>query len=222
MLSFLKSTVGKKYLMGLSGAVWAGFVFVHMAGNLLIFLGPDAYNKYAHSLASGNLVVAVDTLLLIALIVHVFLAVNLTMENRAARPERYAVRGGREKGATLASRTMAVHGSIILIFVVTHLLTFKFGTVYMTNVNGVEMRDLARLMVEVFQQPLYVAWYVISLVLLFFHLKHGVGSVFQSFGLLHPTYQPMIKKLSLTYALVVSAGFISQPIYVFLIAGSRS
>lgn len=218
MLSFLKSTVGKKYLMGISGLVWAGFVFAHMAGNLLIFLGADAYNKYGHGLASGNIVLVVDAVLLLALILHVFLAINLTMENRRARPQRYAAAGSREKGSALASRTMAVHGTIILIFIVTHLLTFKFGTVYMTNVGGVEMRDLARLMVEVFQQPLYVAWYVISLVLLFFHLKHGVGSIFQSFGLLHPTYQPVIKKLSWTYALVVSAGFISQPIYVFLIA----
>jgi len=217
MFSFLTSTVGKKYLMGLSGLIWTGFVFAHMAGNMLMFVSPDAYNIYGHNLVSGNLIYFVEGLLILALLTHVGLAISLTLENRRSRPDRYAVRGRGAKSARWASRTMAIHGTIILIFIVTHLITFKFGTYYETTVDGVVMRDLFRLMVEIFTQPVYLAWYFISLILLGFHLSHGVGSVFQSFGLLHPTYQPMIKTVSWVYAIVVVVGFLSQPIAVFLL-----
>ncbi|MBX2988093.1 MAG: succinate dehydrogenase cytochrome b subunit [Bdellovibrionaceae bacterium] len=218
MLNFLTSTVGKKYLMGASALVWVGFVFAHMAGNLLMFVSPDAYNAYGHALTSGMIIYVAETGLILALLTHVFLGIQLTLQNRAARPQRYAAAGSRSKGAVFASRTMAIHGTIILIFLVSHLITFKFGTYYETTVNGVVMRDLYRLLVEIFAQPVYVIWYVISLVLLGFHLSHGVGSMFQSFGLLHPTYQPVIRKLSWTYAIVVVAGFLAQPIVVFFIA----
>lgn len=216
MFSFLTSTVGKKYLMGLSGLIWTGFVFAHMAGNMLMFVSPDAYNTYGHNLVTGNIIYFAEALLILALVTHVVLAINLTWENRRARSSRYAMLGGKEKGSRWASRTMAIHGTIILIFLVSHLITFKFGTYYETTVHGVVMRDLFRLMIEIFSQPLYLAWYFISLILLGFHLSHGVGSVFQSFGLLHPAYQPMIKTVSWVYAVVVVLGFLSQPIAVFL------
>ncbi len=217
MFSFLTSTVGKKYLMGLSGLIWTGFVFAHMAGNMLMFVSPDAYNTYGHNLVSGNIIYFIEGLLILALLTHVGLAVNLTLENRRARTSRYAVLGGKEKGSRWASRTMALHGTIILIFLVSHLITFKFGAYYETTVDGVVMRDLFRLMIEIFTQPIYFAWYAISLVLLGFHLSHGVGSVFQSFGLLHPSYQPLIKTISWVYASVVVLGFLSQPIAVALL-----
>lgn len=217
MLNFLTSTVGKKYLMGLSALIWTGFVFAHMAGNMLMFVSADAYNAYGHALVTGNLIYFVEAVLILALVLHVGLAINLTYNNRRARGTRYA--GGNpsgEKGARWASRTMALHGTIILIFIVSHLITFKFGVYYETTVDGVVMRDLYRLMVEIFTQPVYLVWYFISLILLGFHLTHGVGSIFQSFGLLHPSYQPMIKTLSWVYAIVVVGGFLSQPIAVFL------
>lgn len=216
MIKFLTSTVGKKYLMGLSGLIWTGFVFAHMAGNMLMFISPEAYNTYGHNLVSGNLIYIVETVLILALMTHVGLAISLTMENRRSRPQGYAVQAGPDKGSRWASRTMAIHGTIILIFLVSHLLTFKFGVYYETTVDGVVMRDLFRLMVEIFTQPLYLVWYFISLILLGFHLSHGVGSIFQSFGLLHPTYQPLIKMVSWVYALVVVVGFLSQPIAVAL------
>lgn len=218
MNHFLTSTVGKKYLMGLAGLVWVGFVFAHMAGNLLIFIGPEAYNAYGHGLTSGRLIYFIEGLLLLALLTHVVLAVSLTLQNRAAKGTRYASRGSREKGAVWGSRTMALQGTIILFFIIYHLITFKFGPVYMTNVGGVEMRDLHRLMVEVFHQPAYVLGYVICLLILGIHLSHGVGSVFQSFGLLHPTYQPVIHQARWIYSVVVIAGFLSQPIYIFFFA----
>jgi succinate dehydrogenase / fumarate reductase cytochrome b subunit len=156
----------------------------------------------------------VETVLVLSLITHVVLAIQLTRQNKAARGQSYAVSGKREKGASLASQTMAIHGVIILIFFVHHLLTFKYGPHYETTVNGVVMRDLFRLIIEIFKQPIYVGWYVISLFLLGFHLSHGVSSLFQSFGLLHPSYQPVIRLAGKAYAVIVVLGFIAQPVYI--------
>ena len=111
---------------------------------------------------------------------------------------------------------MIYQGSLILAFIILHLITFKYGPHYTTTVDGVVMRDLFKLIVEVFNQPGYVIWYLVSLVLVAMHLRHGVSSVFQSFGLLHPAYQQPIKVLGYTYSFIVGAGFISQPIYIFL------
>lgn len=217
MSGFLGSTVGKKYLMGITGLIWAGFVLAHMAGNLLIFVSADAYNSYGHALTSGNIIYVAETVLILALIVHVYTAVSLTMNNRAAKNQRYAVTASGKKKTTLASRTMAVQGSIILVFIILHLITFKYGVHYETTVNGTPMRDLARLMFEVFQQPGYVIWYLVALILLGFHLSHGVGSTFQSLGLMEGTYRNMWKKLSYAYATIVALGFIAQPVYIFLV-----
>lgn len=216
MLGFLRSTVGKKYIMGISGLVWAGFVLAHMAGNLLIFISNDAYNAYGHAITSGNILYVAEAVLLLALITHVYMAISLTVGNRSAKGSRYAVAAKGAKRVTLASRTMAIQGSLILVFVILHLITFKYGPHYDTTVNGVQMRDLARLMEEVFQQPGYVIWYLVALITLGFHLKHGVGSSFQSLGLMEGTYRNTWRKLSITYGLIVAAGFIAQPIYLLM------
>lgn len=217
MSGFLGSTVGKKYIMGITGLIWAGFVLTHMAGNLLIFVSADAYNAYGHALTSGNLIYVAEIVLVLALIAHVYSAISLTKHNREAKQTRYAVAAKGQKRVTLASRTMAIQGSLILAFVILHISTFKYGTYYETTVNGVVMRDLARLMVEVFQSPAYVVWYLVSLILLGFHLTHGVGSTFQSLGLMNGSYREGLRKLSLTYGVIVALGFIAQPLYLFFI-----
>jgi succinate dehydrogenase / fumarate reductase cytochrome b subunit len=215
MSGFLGSSVGKKYLMGISGLIWAGFVLAHMAGNLLIFVSADAYNSYGHAITSGNIIYVAEVVLLLALILHVYMAFSLTIQNRAAKDTRYAVAASGKKKVTLASRTMAIQGSLILAFVIYHLITFKFGVHYETTVNGVVMRDLAKLMFEVFQSPTYVIWYVVCLILLGYHLSHGIGSSFQSLGLMEGTYRNTWKKLSYGYAVIVALGFIAQPLYIF-------
>lgn len=217
MLQFLKSTVGRKYLMAATGLVWMGFVVGHMAGNMLILFSADAYNQYGHAIVSNKILLYGTELTLAgAIAVHIFCAVSLTRQNRAARGTRYAVDTNGEKGTTWASRYMAVQGSAILAFIISHLITFKYGKFYETTVDGVVMRDLHRLVVEVFHNPKYVAWYVLCLLLLMFHLSHGAASVFQSFGILEKKMQAEVKKLAWTYALIVACGFLSQPAYVFL------
>lgn len=220
MFDFVKSTVGRKYIMGISGLVWMGFVLSHMAGNMLILVSPDLYNAYGHAIVSNKpLLYGAESVLVLALIVHVMTAISLTIENRKARGSRYAVSASGDKASTLASRTMGMQGSVVLAFIILHLATFKYGTHYDTTVNGVQMRDLHRLIVEVFQQPGYVLWYVVALILLMFHLSHGASSIFQSFGFLERKMQKGLRKFAWTYAIIVVAGFLSQPAYVFLLKG---
>lgn len=216
MTGFLGSTVGKKYLMGLSGLAWAGFVLAHMAGNLLMFVSADMYNMYGHALTSGKIIYVAEAGLILALITHVYCAIILTIQNRATKQSKYAVAASGEKKVSKASRTMAIQGSLILAFIILHIVTFKYGTHYETTVDGIVIRDLFRLIIEVFHQPGYVFWYIICLVLLGFHLSHGIKSSFQSLGVMNGTYRSIFQKISIAYAVIVAAGFIAQPIYVYL------
>ena len=216
MLHFFTSTVGRKYLMGLSGLVWMGFIMGHMAGNMLIFVSADAFNAYGHAIVSNKILLyGTEIVLVLALIVHVFTAISLTRENKSARNTRYAMTPNNEKKAVWASRFMGVQGSVILAFIIIHLITFKYGKYYETTVDGVVMRDLYRMVVEAFQNPMYTLWYLVALCLMLIHLSHGAASVFQSFGVLERKMQANIKKGAWAYAIVVAGGFISQPLYVF-------
>jgi succinate dehydrogenase / fumarate reductase cytochrome b subunit len=202
--------------MGLTGLGMAGFVFGHMAGNLLVFLGPEAFNRYGHAIVSNKpLLYTAETLLLIGVFIHMICGIWLTRDNKNARDGRYAVDPIDQKAASLPSRTMIHSGVIIAVFIVLHLLHFKFGQVYEVTYDGVTMRDLHRNLVEVFGNPVYVAWYVGALVLLGMHLKHGFEACWQSLGFRHPVYSALIAKLSWVYTGVVTLGFISQPLYVF-------
>lgn len=214
---FITSTVGMKYLMGLSGLIWVGFILAHMSGNLLLFVGADAYNEYSHALTSGKLIYLVEGALVFSLLSHVFMGIKLTLKNRCAKGVRYHHQACGEKKVSWASRTMIFHGAIILFFVVNHLLTFKYGPYYETTLNGIVVRDIHRLVVEVFSNPGYVAGYIFCLLILMAHLSHGVGSLFQSFGLNSRAHDKRIKFCSIVYALLVGGGFIAQPIYVYLL-----
>lgn len=211
------ASIQKKMFMGICGLIWTGFVFTHMAGNMLILVSAELYNKYGHAIVSNKpLLYTAETVLLAALIGHVIMGVWLTIENRRATPKKYAVSASGDKRTTLASRTMALQGSLILFFIVYHLITFKYGTEYLVTYDGVEMRDLHRLIVEIFQQPMYVVGYIVCLLILGWHLSHGVSSIFQSLGFNHPKYNSKIKTIGCVYAIVVALGFISQPLYVIV------
>lgn len=218
MLDFLKSTVGRKYVMGLTGLVWMGFIFGHMAGNMLLLVSADAFNAYGHAIVSNKILLyGAEVTLVLALIAHVVTAISLTVKNRSSRDTRYAVQPNGEKGARFASRTMALQGSILLAFIILHLISFKYGAHYETVVNGVQMRDLHKLVIESFKQTSYVAWYCVALVIMMFHLSHGAHSIFQSFGILERKMQDNLRVFAWVYAAVVVGGFLSQPLYVYFI-----
>lgn len=218
MLDFLKSTVGRKYVMGLTGLVWMGFIFGHMAGNMLLLVSADAFNAYGHAIVSNKILLyGAEVTLVLALIAHVVTAISLTVKNRSSRNSRYAVQPNGDKGARFASRTMALQGSILLAFIILHLIAFKYGANYETTVNGVQMRDLHRLVIESFKQTGFVVWYCIALIIMMFHLSHGAHSIFQSFGILERKMQDNLRVFAWVYAAVVVGGFLSQPLYVYFI-----
>jgi succinate dehydrogenase / fumarate reductase cytochrome b subunit len=218
-MQFVRSSIGKKVIMAVSGLVWTGFVFGHMAGNLLMFVSPDLYNAYGHAIVHNKpLLFTAETVLSLALITHVITALLLSKENMDARPVGYAASAQGVKKPTLASQTMKYTGAIVLFFIISHLFTFKYGPEYTTTVSGVEMRDLYKLLVEVFSKPAFAFGYVLCLGLLGMHLKHGVQAAVQSLGFRHPKYTPMIKIAAVVYATVVSLGFIAQPLYIFFAA----
>jgi succinate dehydrogenase / fumarate reductase cytochrome b subunit len=214
---FLCSSIGKKSVMAITGLIWSGFVLSHMIGNLLIFVSAEAYNKYSHMLISNPAIYIAEGALLVTILVHAFDGMKLSWENRQARPERYAVSPSPQKGASVASKSMIFTGSLMFAFLIYHLITFKFGPYFEVTYDGVVMRDIFKVVVEVFQNPLYVAGYVVCMVFVGLHLSHGFQSSFQSLGFYHPKYSALIKKFGCFYSFIVAAGFIAQPIYVFFV-----
>jgi succinate dehydrogenase / fumarate reductase cytochrome b subunit len=201
--------------MGITGLGLCGFLLVHMSGNLLLFVGPEAFNMYSHKLVSNPLIYVAEVGLVALFLVHVFKAVLVSWHNKQARPVDYIRHTNGDKHTTPVSRTLMAQGLIILVFVILHLATFKYGPHYKITYNGEEVRDIYRLVIEVFHQPGYVVWYTIALLVLSLHLGHGFYSCFQTLGLNHPKYTPALKAIGLIYDVVVSAGFLVLPFYAY-------
>ena len=195
-------------------------MFTHMLANMLILFSADAYNKYSHALITNPLVYLAEALLVLTLLLHIIYGVKLTIENRKAKAHKSARPTNGPKAPRFQSKFMIYHGTLILAFVITHLATFKFGTYYTTTIDGVEMRDLHRLVIEVFQSPVYVVWYLVALVFVGLHLSHGLWSSLSTLGFYHPERSATLNTIGYIYAAVVAAGFMSQPIYVLFFAGS--
>ncbi len=215
-MSYFTSTIGRKQMVGLAGLGLSVFVLTHMAGNLLMFVDPEIYNKYAHTLTSNPVIYFVEAILIGMFLIHMVIALFLVFKNKKAKGSNYAVMG-RKNSASLASRTMQFQGVVILAFLVWHLITFKYGTRYLVSYDGIQMRDLFRLMEESFKNPLYVGAYLIVLVILGTHLGHGLASSFQSLGLNNAKYDSKIKCIAKVYAFLVTVGFLLPPLYIYLI-----
>lgn len=212
-LSYLTASIGKKQLMALTGLGLIGFTATHFAGNLLIFFGGDAFNLYAYKLTSNPLIYVAEAGLAGLFFGHIALAVLLRIENRLARPQQYYMKVRTGRGETFASATMPYTGAVLLLFVIFHLLNFKFGTNYPITVDGIEMRDLYRTVIEYFANPLYVAWYVFAMLSFAIHTTHGFQSTFQSIGFNHPKYTPIIQITSVLYGATIGLGFSVMAIY---------
>ncbi|MEM9806355.1 MAG: succinate dehydrogenase cytochrome b subunit [Cyanobacteria bacterium P01_D01_bin.56] len=216
LLTLYKSPIGKKLLTGLSGLVLVTFAIIHMVGNLVLLVSPDGYNQYGHYLEKlGPVLWLVEFTLLGVVVLHMALGIQIFLGRLQARPQGYAtyVSAGEPSYQTLSSRTMIVTGSILSFFLVWHLVTFKFGIRY--TVPGSEMRDLARLVLEKFHQPLYAFAYTGVMVMLASHLRHGIWSAFQSIGALNATIRPAVYGASLLFALGITLGFVALPLGIY-------
>ncbi len=210
---FWAATNGKKIVMAITGAVLFLFVIGHMLGNLQVFEGPDKLNAYGHFLHGvPELLWGVRIVLLACVILHIWASVDLALRKTKARPVSYARR--ENTVSSYASRTMYWSGPIILAFVIYHLLHLTAGVIHPGG--DFEEGDVYHNVVAGFQVWYVSAWYVFSMVLLAFHIRHGAWSMFQSLGVNHPRHTPILKSAALILAIVIAAGYISIPVSIML------
>jgi succinate dehydrogenase / fumarate reductase, cytochrome b subunit len=222
-----KSSLGKKYIMAVSGFVLFLFVIGHMAGNLQFFLGQEAINRYGHFLQSNpELIWPARLTLLLMVGLHIWSATKISLENKAARPVGYAVY--QPVGSSYASRTMLVGGSIVFVFIIYHLLHYTAQVQYL-NLTGQnfaafmeklpgqvppERHDIYKMMVVGFSKPLVSGFYVLGLALLSLHLSHGASSMFQSLGWKNEAYRPFLDKSAQVVAVLIFVGYTSIPVAI--------
>jgi succinate dehydrogenase / fumarate reductase cytochrome b subunit len=218
---FLNSSIGKKLVMAVTGSFLLIFLIIHLIGNITLFFGADTFNGYVSALdVIKPLIRVIEIVLLTAFILHIFNGVRLWIENRNARGITYKVKGSSEN-SNLFSRTMFLSGSIVFIFLVSHLGTFFWRFNVHDPMGLAEIHEYFDIVVYFFSIWWYVLLYVIAMALLGFHLNHGFQSAFQTFGWNHNKYTPFIKKLGTLYAIIMAAGFASMPIYFFFFYGGN-
>jgi succinate dehydrogenase / fumarate reductase cytochrome b subunit len=210
---FWAATNGKKIVMAITGAILFLFVIGHMLGNLQVFEGPDKLNAYGRFLHGvPELLWGVRAVLIVCVVLHIWASIELALRKNNARPIGYAKR--ENTVSSYASRTMYWSGPIILAFVIYHLLHLTAGVVHPGG-DFVDA-DVYHNVVTGFQVWYVSAWYVFSMILLAFHIRHGAWSMFQSAGINHPRHTPILKKAAAVLAIAIAAGYISIPVSIML------
>ncbi len=206
LINTVGTSIGKKLFMAITGLCFIGFLAVHLAGNLTLYGGGDLFNAYAEHLHSlGVLVNLAEWIMLTLAVVHVFTGAWLFYQNLAARPSRYAY-NSRAGGRTWGSATMPYTGLIILLFVILHLANFHF-----VDKTGTTIYQIVS---TVFNNPAYVLFYVLAMIVAAIHVSHGFWSAFQTIGANHPKYMPLIMGGSIGIAVIFGIGFGFLPIFV--------
>ena len=204
---FWRSTIGKKVVLAVTGIIGVLFVIGHMTGNLLMFKGQDAMHHYALLLrTSMPLLYAVRAVLVVAVVMHIVSAYQLTMRARAARPQDYAVR--KPQVTTFAAKTLKWGGVLLLVFIVFHLLQLTLGVVHPRFTH----LDPYNNVVIGLSNPLIAGFYVVAMLALALHLYHGIWASVRTLGAARPSTQPLKRTLSLVIAIIVAAGFMIIPI----------
>lgn len=221
----ISSSLGRKFVMALTGLFLISFLVVHLSGNLLLFKddGGAAFNAYAHFMGTNGIVRLMEIVLFAGIIFHFAEGVALVLKNRAARPKTYELKG--DNGATWSSRFMGALGGIITVFLILHLADFFYksrivspesGGVAVIDAQGT--RNMYAAVRESFSAGWYSAVYVLCMVALAFHLLHGFRSAFQTLGLSHRGYALTIRRLGAGFAILVPLGFATMPIYFYLLS----
>ena len=213
------SSLGKKYLMAITGLFLCSFLGIHFLGNITLYTDPVQFNEYTRFMSSNPIIRVMEIVLVAGFLTHIIDAIMLTRANKKAQPVKYAMD---KKKSSWYSRNMGLTGSVILAFLVLHLQSFwygyKFGSpAYATDSAGLPIKDMDTMVVEAFGEFWYSGLYVVAVTLLGIHLNHGFQSAFQSVGLRHKKYTPTIKMLGTAFSILITLGFISFPIYFFII-----
>jgi succinate dehydrogenase / fumarate reductase cytochrome b subunit len=218
LIAFYQSSIGKKWVVALTGVILIAYVLGHLAGNLQIYLGRDRINNYAEFLhAMGPLLWVVRAVLLAAFVTHIIATIQLAVQNRRAHPQKYAVPG--YQTSTSASRTMVISGLIVLCFVIYHLLHFTLEVTnpgYRALRDSLGRHDVYRMMITGFRHPLISLFYGLGLFLLCAHLSHGFASVTQTLGINNRKIAGLVANGGRALAWVVFAGYISIPMSILL------
>lgn len=218
LVQIYRSTIGKKIIMAVTGLIGIGFVIGHMAGNLQVFVGPDKLNAYGALLHGplGEVLWLVRIVLIVAVVLHVLMAYQLTMRARAARPISYKERA--PQVSTWASRTMRWGGALLLLFIILHILHFTTGQVdpagWHDRLDRVGRRDVYGNLVASFRIWWVAGFYVLAMLFLGLHLYHGAWSSFRTLGYAKSSAHPLHRRLALLVAAIVWLGFTIVPLGV--------
>jgi succinate dehydrogenase / fumarate reductase cytochrome b subunit len=220
MSNILTSSIGKKLLMSLAGLFLLVFLLVHLGINLSLIMSDsrEIFNKAAHFMGTNVVIKVMEIVLFGGFLLHMFYGVALQIQNWLARPKRY--RKENYSQTSFFSKFMIHTAAIITVFLVIHLFDFYFRAKFFGEVpsvvyDGKDYHDLGILVIEKFKIGRFVIFYIACFLILAFHLLHGFQSAFQSLGLEHKTYTPVIRSLGVLYTILVSAGFILIPIYIY-------
>jgi succinate dehydrogenase / fumarate reductase cytochrome b subunit len=195
--------------MAVTGLGWFLYVILHLAGNLLLWAGPETYNAYAHALVSNPLIYPAEVGLVVFLALHAYSALLVTRENWNARPQPYAYKVPSTGRSTFASRTMWYGGAIVLIFLVIHVIMFKYG-------NQAGTHGLWGLVVRSFKNPLISIGYILVMLPLGLHLSHGLSSALQTLGWIR--WQTELRKVGAVLGWVLAVGYILLPLWAWFFA----
>jgi len=221
-LRVFSSSIGTKLLIGVTGLALFLYLITHIAGNLMVFAGRDTFNNYSHMLLSNPLIPVIEIGLVIIFILHIYKTVRMYLANQSARPVGYAKKrpAGRPSRKSFSSTTMIVSGLWLLVFLVIHVRAFHdgWGREYAWPAGG---RDLYRQEMETFANPLMVAFYVISMLVVGSHLWHGISSAFQSLGADKPAWTRFILPAGKVIAVLIAGAFITIAIWAHF-SGVRS
>ena len=224
-LDTVRSSLGKKLLMAITGLGLTLFLLSHLVGNLFLFMndGGETFNTYAHNFKGNPLIVVFEVVIFAGFIVHIIDGIALILENKKARPVKYAYSKSPNKKVSWTSRKMSYLGLLLLIFLILHLSNFfakskiyDSGDIGMVTYGDVEMHDLFSYVKLEFSLWWYTAIYVICMIGLALHLAHGFQSAFQTIGWNHPKWSPIVKSIGSFIAFVIPAIFASMPIYFYV------
>ena len=222
------SSIGRKIITAVAGLGLYLYLVIHLAGNATLFTrNPDIFNRYANFLESlGWLLIIVEIALLVVFIFHIVVGGFVWYAKLRARGGFYykVADAGPPSHKTLSSKSMILTGLVLGIFITLHVITFKYGPGvkegYITMIKGVEMRDLYRLVIEVFSKMGYVVFYVACMIFLFYHLRHAFWSGFQSLGLNNKYLVPFFYGLGFILAVLLALGFVILPVFIYFTGGS--
>jgi len=220
-LRVFSSSVGTKIVIGLSGLLLIIYLLIHVGGNLLVFFGPRVFNTYAYNMEVRNPTLPlIEIALLILFLIHIFKTIKMYLANAAARPVSYVKkeRAGYTSRKSFASSTMIFGGLWLVVFLIIHVKAFRFSPEIEWPGGG---RNLYQQEMAVFANPLMVAFYIISMLVVGSHLWHGASSAFQSIGMTHPRWTPRLIVAGKVLAVLVAGAFIVIAVWAYTQNGGQ-